>query len=216
MHTFIDHIVVVAPTLAAGAKFVEDALGVAPQPGGAHARMGTHNLVLRLGNTVYLEIMAADPAACAPERPRWFGLDDLAVTATPRLATWVARTNDIHAAQEACATTAGPVEPMTRGDLSWRITIPQDGGLPLAGCAPTFIQWDGNIHPASALTDVGCRLSALDLFHPDPDRIKEILTAVNFDGCVRPHGFDVHSLPEGASPYLVAHIETPHGMRTLS
>ncbi len=216
MHTFMDHIVVIAPTLAIGAKYVEDALGVAPQAGGAHARMGTHNLVLRLGDTTYLEVMAADPAATAPDRPRWFGLDDLAATAVPRLATWVARTDAIHAAQAACAATAGPVEPMTRGNLSWQITIPQDGSLPLAGCAPTFIQWDGSVHPASALQDVGCRLRSLELFHPDPDRIQGLLAAVNFDGCVRPHGLDLHSLPEGASPYLVAHIETPHGLRTLS
>ncbi|HUH59912.1 MAG TPA: VOC family protein [Candidimonas sp.] len=211
MHTFIDHIVVVAPSLAVGASFIEDALGVAPQAGGAHARMGTHNLLLRLGDTTYLEIMASDPAASAPGRPRWFGLDSVAATAVPRLATWVARTDDIHSAQAVCASTAGPVEPMTRGELSWRITIPADGGLPLGGCAPTFIQWDGKIHPASALEDVGCRLSALDLFHPDPVRLQVMLAGVNFDGAV-----NFHYLPEGALPYLVAHIDTPKGPKMLS
>ena len=37
--------------------------GVAPQPGGKHVAMGTHNALLRLGERVYLEIIAIDPEA---------------------------------------------------------------------------------------------------------------------------------------------------------
>jgi hypothetical protein len=63
----IDHIAVTAPTLEAGAELVRLALGVEPQAGGAHARMGTHNLLLRLGDAVYLEVIAPDPRArCRP------------------------------------------------------------------------------------------------------------------------------------------------------
>ncbi|HCV79405.1 VOC family protein, partial [Pseudomonas oryzihabitans] len=51
----LDHLVIVAPTLAAGARYVEERLGVALQPGGQHARMGTHNLLLGLGDG-YLEV----------------------------------------------------------------------------------------------------------------------------------------------------------------
>lgn len=49
--------------------------------------MGTHNLMLRLGDSSYLEIIAINPAAPAPGRPRWFALDRLAGDGSPRLAT---------------------------------------------------------------------------------------------------------------------------------
>src|SRR5690606_32822306 len=87
VHSYIDHLVVTAPSLAEGARFVREALGVEPEPGGKHPRMGTHNLLLRLGNDVYLEVIAIDPGAPAPGHPRWFGLDD--APTSPLLATWV-------------------------------------------------------------------------------------------------------------------------------
>nr|WP_252910885.1 VOC family protein [Aliihoeflea aestuarii] len=38
--------------------------------------MGTHNHRLQIGNRVYLEIVALDPAGTVPGRPRWFELDE--------------------------------------------------------------------------------------------------------------------------------------------
>src|SRR5450830_698760 len=93
----IDHITVTAPTLEAGAEFVRQALGIVPQAGGEHPRMGTHNLLLRLGDSAFLEVIAPNPVAPRPDRPRWFGLDHPAVLREPRLATWVARTDDLRA-----------------------------------------------------------------------------------------------------------------------
>ena len=107
MHTELDHLVVVAPTLAIGAEYVTRALGVAPQAGGSHPLMGTHNVVLRLGTRLYLEVIAIDPAAPHPERRRWFGLDDLPSHARPRLATWVARTSALCAGVNAWAKAVG-------------------------------------------------------------------------------------------------------------
>jgi len=211
MKTFLDHIAVVAPDLASGADFVERALGVRPQAGGAHPRMGTHNLLLRLGGDTYLEVIAPDPAAPRPGRARWFELDRLASGSVPRLAAWVARTDDIAAARQACGAAVGEVEPMTRGALSWRITIPADGALPEGGAAPALIQWDAAAHPAAVLPDLGCSLQALDIFHPDPARILGLLQAIAFAGPAQ-----VHGLPAGAAARLSARILTPHGPRTLS
>lgn len=59
----IDHLVVTAPDLEAGAGFVRNALGMEMGRGGKHPRMGTHNMLLRLGETSFLEVIAADPEA---------------------------------------------------------------------------------------------------------------------------------------------------------
>ena len=50
----LDHLVVTAPSLEAGAAWVHAQLGLWPHSGGVHERMGTHNLLMRLGETVYL------------------------------------------------------------------------------------------------------------------------------------------------------------------
>jgi hypothetical protein len=210
--TVIDHITVVAPNLAAGAAYVSKALGVAMQPGGTHPRMGTHNLLLRLGESTFLEVISPDPAAPKPARPRWFELDRLTAESRPRLATWVARTNDIRKSGSTCSTVVGNIEPMSRGSLNWLITVPSDGSLPLMGAAPALIEWnEANTpaHPASALKDFGCSLIALEVFHPEPSRVQAVLGAIKFSGPVH-----VRKLPV-SQPYLVAHIQTPHGTRTL-
>lgn len=137
----IDHITVTAPTLASGTDFVRQALGVVPQPGGEHPRMGTHNLLLRLGDAAFLEVISPDPDAAPPQRPRWFGLDTLHADSPPALATWVARTDDIHRTASAGSEPLGCIEPMRRGSLDWLITIPADGALPVDGIGPALIEW---------------------------------------------------------------------------
>lgn len=122
----IDHIVVTAPSLATGVEFVRRTLGAMPQIGGAHPRMGTHNYFLRLGEKVYLEVISVNPDAPHPGRPRWFQLDQPDSIGSPRLATWIARTDDIRTAVAASPVSLGKVEPMSRGQLSWLITIPED------------------------------------------------------------------------------------------
>ncbi|MGE8143940.1 VOC family protein [Pseudomonas frederiksbergensis] len=210
MKSTLDHLAIVAHDLDTGCAFVTRALGIDLQPGGVHPRMGTHNRLLRLGPDTYLEVIAIDPAAKRPDRPRWFAMDDLAFDAPPRLATWVARTDDIHAMTDACRAIVGHPEPMTRGSLSWQISIPADGSLPLKGLAPTLIQWEQTPHPASAMLDQGCELVVLDIFDPDPERIRALLTAINFSGPVH-----LHELAATSAPYLLAHIQTPTGLKTL-
>ena len=75
-HAVVDHLVVAAPDLDSGSAWLEAKFGARLAPGGCHAAMGTHNRLLRLGPTLYLELIAIDPAAPKPGRSRWFGLDD--------------------------------------------------------------------------------------------------------------------------------------------
>jgi len=203
----IDHLVLTAPTLASGAEFVTRALGVPLQRGGEHPRMGTHNLLLRLSASTYLEVIAVDPAAAGPGRPRWFGLDGLAPNAAPRLATWVARTATIEAAAAGVPEPLGVVEAMTRGDLRWRLTVPPDGTMPLDGLAPALIQWESPGHPAETLVDRGCVLEGLEARHPDPARLRAVLKALGLGGEVQ--------VTAGAVPALAARIRTPSGVRWI-
>lgn len=210
MRSFIDHITVTAWSLEAGAVFVRDALGVLPQSGGAHPRMATHNMLLRLGEAMFLEVIAPDPGAQAPARPRWFDLDGLSVASRPSLSTWVVRCGDIRAALAAAGEPLGEIEPMSRGALDWFITIPADGSLPLQGCAPALIEWHTDIHPAAGLEDKGLSLAGLEILHPDPGRVSRLLSALQLDGAV-----EVRAAPPGTPAHLRAHISTPRGLRML-
>ena len=172
----LDHLVVACRSLDAGRAWCEATFGVAPQPGGRHALMGTHNLLLSLASAhqplAYLELIAIDPDAPAPAQPRWFDLDDAALQAaidTPRLVHWVARTGDLEATVAALrALDADPgrivaAERMTpRGMLRWRITLPGDGRRPWAGAMPLWIQWSGE-HPSDALPASGIAIESLEV-----------------------------------------------------
>jgi hypothetical protein len=208
---FIDHIAVTAPSLAVGAAYVQGVLGVSLQPGGEHPQMGTHNLLLRLGESVYLEVIAPNPAAPAPTRPRWFALDTLGPRSAPAIATWVVRTVDIRATLGAASEELGTIEAMRRGTLNWLISLTSDGSLPLGGAAPALIQWHTDAHPAATLPDLGVSLAKLEIFHPDPGRVARLLRSLKLEApvCV--------AAPEaGAVPRLVAHLNTPQGIRLLS
>lgn len=86
----LDHITVSARSLAEGVAAVELALGVRAPVGGTHPSMGTHNHLLRLGPSLFLEIIAINPEAPAPARPRWFGLDGASwFDAPPRRTDWI-------------------------------------------------------------------------------------------------------------------------------
>ncbi|MGJ0483943.1 MAG: VOC family protein [Methylomicrobium sp.] len=210
-HSHLDHLAITAPSLAIGVEYVRQTLGVSPQAGGEHPRMGTHNCLLKLGETCYLEVIAINPNAPLPARPRWFQLDEPDSSQPVRLATWIARTDDIIAAATASPIPLGEIEPMSRGRLNWLITLPPDGSLPMQGIAPTLIQWPAGMHPAARLPESGCALVRLEGFHPEADKVIGMLDAIGFEG-----DFEVFKLPPDRQPYLIAHIQTPKGLRQLS
>ena len=206
----IDHLVVTAPTLDSGAAFVRCALGVEMQVGGEHPRMGTHNLLLRLGDSVFLEVLSPNPDAPPPSRARWFGLDALRPDAPPALRARVARTNNIQTAVAAAPEPLGSIEPMSRGTLDWHITIPGDGVMPFDGIAPAVIDWHAPSHPAAGLQDRGLSLVGLELFHPEAQRLSDLLLALGLEGSC-----SVAEPDQGDGPSLVARIDTPGGRRVL-
>ena len=207
----LDHLVVAAAALEQGEDYVESRIGVRPQRGGKHVAMGTHNSVLRIGQGMYLEVIAIDPEAIAPKHPRWFELDCPVMQATlrvsPRLIHWVARCTDIDAMRRASPVDPGPVHPMSRGEFFWRITIPDDGRLPGAGVLPTLIEWANAHHPVDAMPDAGVRLTALAAAHPEPAAMRAALAALGLG--------DVLHITFAATPRLAAMLRTPRGPATL-
>jgi Glyoxalase-like domain len=207
----IDHLVVTAPNLEVGVEWVERQLGVKLQPGGEHPSMGTHNYLLRLGETTYLEVIAINPAAAKPPRPRWFGLDRLTSLSAPRLASWVVRTADIQASFSACSENLGSILTMRRGDLQWRITVPDDGDFVLGGVVPMLIEWNTPAHPASRLPDSGCKLLRLDGIAQD-----EKHAAAALDSIRAGHLLTLHPAVTNSFPGLSAYILTPSGPKVLN
>ena len=210
----LDHLVVAAESLPQGAAFLRDLLGVEIPPGGRHATMATHNLLMQLGNDCYLEVIAIDPGAEPPPRPRWFDLDrrDMraALSGGPRLITWVMNTPDIAGVVERAGFDIGTPTALGRDGLEWEIALTGDGRLLAGGLLPYCIQWHSSPHPSRAMADPGCRLQKLTAHHNRPDWIVSRLTALGAASLV-----EIEAIPDSESPHLTAIIETPQGSVTL-
>ena len=217
MNTTLDHLVVAAASLEQGVQWCERVLGVTPGPGGRHARMGTHNRLLALSTEAfpqcYLEIIAIDPEAPRPPRPRWFGLDEPAVqaqlAASPRLIHAVARSPQLDMHRWGLVHSGvQPGEPLAMsraapaGELRWQILVRPDGALPLGGALPTLIQWEGT-HPAAAMPASGVTLRALTLGGLPP-RVRDVLRLRQV------------AMADAADPALRAEFDTPLGPVTLT
>jgi hypothetical protein len=205
----LDHLVFAAESLEAGRAWMEDRLGVCAQGGGAHPGRGTHNAVWRLGEA-YLEVLAPDPDAPAPEGPRLFGVDAPALrpllAAGPRLIAWVAAADDLDAALAAAPFPIGAPTAMTRGRLRWRLTVGAGGRPPLGGLGPALIEWPKGAHPVAMMSDTGLRLARFSARAPDPEALRAGLAAIGADALV-----EVEQAP--GPPRLRCEITTRDGRR---
>lgn len=206
MTSRLDHITIVASSLDSGSAYVKAALGVAPGPGREHPSMATHNLLLALGSSVYLEVIAPNPCAAPVSRARWFGIDDIPDGATPRLAAWVASTNDIAAST---VPAIGQVETMHRDSHTWRMAFRPDGALALDGAAPLLIQRAADANPVAALPTSPLHFRSLHIVHPAPEEVLALFAAIDLAPTPRV------TVARGAVCALVAEIQTPSGLRML-
>lgn len=212
--TRFDHLVVAADSVSAGVDYLERHLGVQLPKGGEHPRMGTHNHLMQLSASSFVEVIAIDSDAAPPSRPRWFGLDDpyvqASLAASPRLLTWAINTPHL-ASLALDAVPLGRIEPMSRGALDWDITIAADGGLAAGGLLPVALQWHCDTHPAAGMQDLGCRLVGLTLHHPRAEWLAECLQRLGAAELAT-----VESLADGEAAWLEAELDTPRGRRILS
>jgi catechol 2,3-dioxygenase-like lactoylglutathione lyase family enzyme len=201
----IDHIAISCTDLAEARAWLESVLGAEMSAEGKHPAMGTHNRLLSLGDSAYLELIAVDPDATPPGRPRWFDLDHF--SGPPRPTNWILRCDDIGTALARAPGGAGVPMALTRGPYDWRIAVPEDGRLPFDNLFPALIEWQGPRHPAPDLPDQGLRLRSLRLRHPRADALRASLARLGHP--------DIDLQVDEGAPHMSVTLETPTGPRKI-
>ena len=206
----LDHLTIVAPSLAEGVAHVRACLDLDVPFGQRHAYMGTHNHLLQLGGAVYLEIVALDPDGIDPGRPRWFGLDDRRKVRADweqgrRLRGWVARVDGIDAVLAGREAIFG--EKVALGG-AFDFSIPVDGSLPLDGAMPSIIDRRGKARSMATIADLGARLRYFSLEHPEPERVAALYRELEIDRAP--------AVMRGSVLRYRAEIETLGGVRELT
>jgi glyoxalase-like protein len=199
----VDHLVYGTPVLEKGVAELEKRFGFSASTGGKHLGRGTHNALISLGPTCYLEIIAPDPDQPSPAHPRLFGIDQLKEN---RLLTWAAKSSNLNALAEAARTAGIGLGEVIAGSrlrpdgvtLSWRYTSPL--AMIADGLVPFFIDWGDSKHPAEALPPA-LSLIRLRAEHPDPSHLSSNLMKLDMPLEV------VHA----QCPSLIATIKGPMG-----
>ena len=199
----LDHLAVAGETLAEAVAHIEEALGVEMLPGGKHDHFGTYNRLLGLGGGLYLEAIAIDPEAEKPGQARWFDLDRF--SGGPRLQNWICRVRDMDATLAGLDVDAGAPVALTRGDLRWRMAVPESGVLPFDNCFPALIQWDVAVTPAELLAPSGCTLRRLEVAHPEAAALRAAVALA-----------DERVVFVPGARALRATFDTPDGVRVLA
>ena len=200
----LDHIAIACETLEEGVDYVETVLGVPMAGGGKHPLFGTHNRLLGLGE-IYLEVIAVDPMAGTVPRCRWFDLDRFC--GPPRLTNWICKTNEVTTDLSRALAGTGPMVEVSREDLKWHITVPENGRLPLDGCAPALIDWGDFPSPATRLPDQGCGLRRLKITHAESDKLQQFTQDRLKDPRV--------VVEPAEQPSFEVQIDTPWGIKCL-
>lgn len=198
-----DHLIWSVRDLEEAIDDLERRLGVRAAIGGRHAKWGTHNALLSLGGHRYLEILASDPQAPIHRQPFGLGRRDL-----PAITHWMVACRLPESAEQARARgfEPGEVEQFGRERpdgtrLEWRLATRLD--LPGDGLVPTLIDWLGQesrVHPALSAPS-GLELMGFRAEHPDPDRVRSMLAAIDVE----------MKVDRGALPRLVARIRRADG-----
>jgi hypothetical protein len=180
----IDHVGLGISDLETGIAFVSAQTGVTAVEGGSHPGHGTHNALLGLGDGAYLEIIA--PVGGAGLDPE---LKQLATLTRPKPLFFAVRTRDAAGTQEKLRAAGFGTTPLEAGSrvlpggqkLRWK-TFDLTG---FSSAAPFFIEWDPAAPHPSTTSPEGCRLSSLELTHPDSARLEQLFAVLGLQ--VRVH-----------------------------
>ncbi len=171
MANTLDHFMWAGPDLDGATRWFHQMSGVQPAVGGSHPSHGTRNTLASLGDSVYLEIIAPDPAQQATSTLR----ADFESLDRPAIQAMIFATADLQAVRQTYADAGiqAEVVDMSRQTPSgevihWSMTLP--GETDLGYFAPYFIDWRDTPHPG-VTTPKGCGLIDFEVGHPDADRI---------------------------------------------
>ena len=189
----IDHIVIGAANLEKATEKVESLLQTKFLTSGKHSLMATHNRLARLQNSAYMEIIATDPSATFPKsctrEKRWFSLDSSKtkrrLSLAPQPLCWVVAVNNIEQTASNCGYEPGRVAEMSRDDFRWKLTVPDSGELSENGVLPVLIEWPKGKNPADVMPESNLVLKQITLFHPSPNFIEHILSAMGISGPIK-------------------------------
>ncbi len=169
----IDHFLYAGPDLGQLELDVAERSGITAAAGGRHPDWGTHNALIGLEDTSYLELIAPEPGAEGP----WGSL--FSKLAGPSLQAWCARAGSAdHVAKRleragiAAKRVEGGRELPDGRRLTWELVLPFGHGF--GGALPFFIDWRDSSHPSSNLA-AAARLTRFTVAHPDADALRQVL-----------------------------------------
>ena len=143
----LDHIVFAASTLEEGTAFIEKKLQVKLSNIGYHKDMGTHNRVVKISESVYLEVISIDPNSVTTKYQRWFNLDcpklQSHLKMSPHVIGYVIESDD-----KKILKYYEPFFKASRGEYKWQFSMPSTKSNNLVdqsyrnGIMPSLINWE--------------------------------------------------------------------------
>ena len=205
----LDHLMLGVSDLAMGVAQLEAAVGVRAQFGGRHPHHGTHNALASLGDGVYLELIAPDPAAAALDA-RLAPIAEFP-SLTPYL--WIAavpETQDLGEVERIFSArgvrmSGAQAGSRVRADgvaLAWQTLWVLEPTDPLV---PFFIRWERATPHPSATAPRGVSLRDFRLETPDPVALGDLVRRLDLDVAVA----------TGSKPRIVVELEGPAGRLEL-
>lgn len=207
----LDHLLIGAPTLEGGIRWLEERTGVRAAIGGSHPGLGTWNALASLGPRQYIEILAPDPAQPGVETFYVPGLRDFD---GPRVTTWAAAGVDLLSRFPASLLDDFSCEPARPGarvrpdgtQLAWTLAFPRHRRYRVFdGALPFLIEWASHDHHPGTNTPPGLTLHALRFAHPESESLKAALAALGIDSEVN----------RAAAAPIGVELDTPRGRVVL-
>ncbi|SER77870.1 Glyoxalase-like domain-containing protein [Propionibacterium cyclohexanicum] len=214
----VDHIVFLVPHIDDYVEEFARVTGVTPLFGGAHAKMGTKNFLVRLDfgndNPSYLELLGLDDAQQGIRaEDTVFGVGKYGPDPYPHLFTWAIHPGDLGAVTGAATrrgVQVGDVREWSRESpegelLEWRVAFNSE--LPFGGLQPFLIDWGNTPHPSFNTALETLSVVELRLEHPSPEQLSQALSGLGLQ-VIPPISF-------GLVPTIFLTVDTPRGQISL-